>query len=1250
MVAAANRKNKTKTTPKATEEDEANDTFFTDDDDEAESVADSAASDTFFTDDDEAGVKRVSAAAVIDDRFRGGLLGLLVLGRDLADDEVVDGRTARQLRMAQETFVSAVTPAPAPRRLPPVLSIACVDAAKSVYSDPRDLRVAGGSACGRDAYIVQSLPDHLLRLQEAKHKYGRMAEDVAIRRQIWEIDARYGESSKEAYVASDPVGAEAITTCVLDGWLAESKSNRAPPVALFRRFLGPSALYDGDRVVVRPVRRALVDRASWVRALRSATLPPFREAESFDASLGGFVVGGEGLVAPTLAETSGGACSLRVALMRGGVAEDPPGAEVAALIRGVQEATAAIASETASANENENEDALSLETALEPIDEMSEFASSSDAERERRGAPRPKEGGGAVADSDTVSEGCEADLPELPGQLDRTVADVLQLVGSDPKVTAVQGHLLTAGPVFELEPTATPRVHVYGHVRSIDPGSACMTLASARIREAGERLREEVDAAIAASAARRAEDRGVFPDVRAGLRAFSVAYERIRRPVRERLGASATTEAARIVAELASVEPRDEIDYDGLLALGISDAAFYARSAPVASAPGGAGGKDRPEDFLAVRGAGRLFHPRDLLAELASSLGLSPPLGVTEERAVLDGFEYHMPSGEGESARQLRRRIAEIRRRRAELMAKVDRSGKQYDAVERKLMDRLRTEAAPKMVAEAICGLCAVLSEVVLVEDPERVASAPSGALSACLAAMARRRAKAKAKAKAAEVDLLDLLACAAAGLLSGRLPPPTPTEVDLRAQIEAAIDEVRADLPEKKLRVAAAIPRNPSGVPADFRPARSQPAPGSRSAPSGRLMSASSRLISELWTHVRSVGSSKLRVKDDVFAVRSSDACCSFVVADAFNDDDASKNNNNNNKRNKQKQDVERSRWQALGEDSAAIRSAFEAIDRTRGSEDASERDVVLAGTPVALSLTVERDGPSASASASVVIVHENAVPVDPPAVAAPTIDAAAEDLDAAFRELRASVPRLGASLADLAAESGRRFEALRKLDDGVSASNDLRDLLIGEDGEDGPRIAHGFVRAELASSLTRLGSSARMTAALAADRELAQISAAVASRGPSSSTAWREKCQELATACAAASRAPEALAPHVAIWACLELASCDDDAGPRAAIVLLSRLGDRAAFNRRDREEEEDVELQQKMEDARARVKSSLDDLSDEQREILRERRKIGLVDDVRAAVGEGEGRAATAEDAAEDAAEANGDRVVDAIDMYA
>jgi hypothetical protein len=267
---------------------------------------------------------------------------------------------------------------------------------------------------------------------------------------------------------------------------------------------------------------------------------------------------------------------------------------------------------------------------------------------------------------------------------------------------------------------------------------------------------------------------------------------------------------------------------------------------------------------------------------------------------------------------------------------------------------------------------------------------------------------------------------------------------------------------------------------------------------------------------------------------------------------------------------------------------------------------------------------------------------------------------------------------------------------EDEESAASDVYQVLFPGSGATGggEYVALAFTKAELCPALMRLGASARVSAALAADRDLAQIAAAASLSDAPAAVRWRARCRELAGACSGVSTyfagnfssspskppspspspsssspsAPSTIPSHATVFALWALARSyggngpghsqevpnSEDVGIRAARVMFSRLVERIAFNRRDRDAQERVALQQKMEDARAKARASMENLSDEQREILRERRKIGRVDDVESAVGEG--AAATDDDAGSSASSSSmgmGDGeagVVDAIDMYA
>ena len=454
----------------------------------------------------------------------------------------------------------------------------------------------------------------------------------------------------------------------------------------------------------------------------------------------------------------------------------------------------------------------------------------------------------------------------------------------------------------------------------------------------------------------------------------------------------------------------------------------------------------------------------------------------------------------------------------------------------------------------------------------------------------------------------------------------------------------------------------------------RTQPRPGSRSSPTGLRMSTSSRLVSELWHHVQDEhGPARLRVKNQVVGVLSSDACCAYAVTEPRGSAGAAASNADSDDVDAdvaESDEEVRSRWQALASESEDVKAALEESDRMRQADDEDESDRVMAGIPVAATLEAvvglmtspAEDGGEDIRQSDVVLLESNAMPTmpedddgddDADAATGRQLEAMRRDDALAREELAASD-----SIDDLRVETTERYAALTNtvgLDEDVAAA-DVFDLLLRQHTENGggsgERIAGGFLRAELGPSLTRLGTSAIVTPALAADRELAQIAAAASLTD--SAVAWRARCRRLADVCSVAAQTAPRLSAYVAVfvmWALSrETQNALEDVSVRAAHVLFSRLAERAAFNRNDRAAEEQVELQQKMEDARARVRSAVENLSDEQREILRERRKIGRVDDVESAVGEG---AAVASSSSDDHPSSMGDGeagVVDAIDMYA
>ena len=1313
--------------------------------------------------------------ALADERYRGGVMGLLMLGVESVPGAIIDERA---LRLAQHTFVGAATAgaavaASSPSSNTPLLFLPAFEAARKLYHDPRELASAVGDAvsvCTLRPGPQSSLPEYLMRREDARRKLGRSAPHDDVRRQLAALAQRFeapppldvdGVDAGAVGRAMAPVdSADAVSWCALSGSLALA-AKRAPPIAVLRRLVAQE-----EPPVSVPAGRAVVvfGRRAWDRAMRTSSMPAFvrvdvaarrrfalslRPGQEVDLHVsapllrppsqdavpiprtfkGVVVVGAAGtsfrllngwknamdgtdVVAATYAQAVGGGDADDVAVSKTRLMRDagcpalilegedgdddddddfavvgqPTAAEaMVALCSDAGSVREVLLSTGASSVDRRYADlvhlvqanVLAAEQAHDPppvavavtfdvdagapsfIDAMMAFVSPATEEIVGGGAvevaarrPRKPHAAAVAAPS--------CDLPSLPGETDRSLRDWMRGgVAVEVEVACAQGHLRTAGPVLKADATG---LLVYDHIRTVDPSSTCRSAAAERLRAAEAAASDDVDDD---------DDHIRTVGVGSALAAYASVLARLRSPVPPSvppafLRRQREQNDHRVAAE-------DDAELEQSIVLGMADATHYRAMRDAYRA--------RDEDAVLQLAAKKDPNNsnRKLLGEVAAMLGLSPPLGVAEERAVIDGLEYHMPSGEGEQARLLRRRIAEVRRRRVELMGKADRNGKSYDAVERKLLDRLRADAAPHMLAETVTTLCAVLSVVVLSVSPERVASAPSAALASCLASTMQRGGRRPARHQnKRNVGMTSLLACAAAGVLSGRLAPPAPSEVDLGPAIAGAERAVRAEMPSLEKNAArrrlggVAGRGGPSLAWPHFRPLlaqQQQPSAGGRARrPDGRLGSAH-LLLPALWEHVNGAHGARLHVPAAASApssasggyvgARSATACCAFAVAEPGEDvRDAT------------------TRWGALAESSTDIARALVA-DRQLDDAAGSAADVGIqpASAPQALEQALA-DPQVPPADREVLVVPAGALFEPTPLPRAP----AARPRGGTER-FELFVERLGsevatelvpqpASEAALSAETRSRFTALavKTLRIDAAEADDVLAVITSVEDGDGERIASAFLRAELAPSLSRLATSARLTAALAADRDLAPVAAAIAQHAtPAFAVAVRERLRALAAACGAAAPFPE-FAADTAVFAMWALSRAGEDLGPRveeavvrASSVMFARLTARVDLNRRDRYDLELVALQQKMEDARARARKEGEQLSAEQRELLRERRLVFRADVAAAGDGGGDGADAGGATAASpgwgegDAANVDddggggGDGIIDARGMY-
>jgi len=796
--------------------------------------------------------------------------------------------------------------------------------------------------------------------------------------------------------------------------------------------------------------------------------------------------------------------------------------------------------------------------------------------------------------------------------------------------SAAQGHMRLADAV--LVRSAAGDGLTYDHVRAVEPNKACNSALTLRLRHA--------EAALLIASSRTGGDTGTWTAL---VKAWASAVRSAASTTRAfRAGATRTWKPPDEEVRLNASAEGEEGDYDSLVAgiIGAADMPHY-RSGPLGTF----------RDLPAAKNRDAILDasvPASLLAEMAALIGLSPPIGISEQRVILDELETLMPGGEGEQGRQLRRRLADVKARRAELMVKADASGPKYEAIERRLIERLRADAEPKVLGETAAHIGAILSALVE-SQPGRLASAPSPALLSCLRGKtAGGGGGTRRSTKKSGASLADVLACALSTVLSGRVLPPGPSDAEVTSYLQDAVGHIGADTDALARRLQQAssggLQAKKSGdTPpwAHFRPRPEQPEP----QPTRRGIAPARRLLAELWTHVRSeqptlalgaavrsAGRDRKRFQPQQSTAASllllhpsAAACCSYSTSA-----DSS------------------SAWSHLAANSAAIALALKSDQdlRNRGGESDARAVVgIPPATPPNLALS-RRDYHAGVQDEGGIISNEDWSSTEAmPVLSAGTVLSALAPSNANVEETLALVLSFGEGtpLADelspgggadaLASETARRFEDFgRRLALG-HAADELRDALLLplEDDElaaDAVRVARGFLMHELGPTLSRLSRS-EVGGALSADRELSAVAGAL-----SSSEVPQEKAREvrarlaaLAAACPVTARACEeatlqgmssAAVRQVAgaatvfvLWSVSRVAEgLPHNAGEalsRASASLATRLAERLAHTRRDRYEEEETRLRERVDEARQKRRQAEESLTDEQREMLRELRRI-------------------------------------------
>lgn len=802
--------------------------------------------------------------------------------------------------------------------------------------------------------------------------------------------------------------------------------------------------------------------------------------------------------------------------------------------------------------------------------------------------PKPPKIKGGAEEKETPPTGCDLDTlpdrpmeswirdpsPEAPGdppEAHETKAmkqhgvrtrfwdeyrSAVSTTGSEVLIGISQGHLRLAGPVMLAKKNADGDsldrlvYPTYDHIRAVEPRGACRTFHAKALQSLAasqEKAFEEVMSNAEEDVTRIAGTNRAWASL--------ISDSKIRR--RDRVRGSIKN------AVFDSLEYRDDE-----LELGIDDVFHYREVKQVVDEGNGS--------FLQEPDA-----PSKLLREMAYLLGVSPPLDVTEERTILDELEYHLPGGEGEQARILRKRIDDVKRRRNELMAKAGVGGRAYEAVENRLIDRLRKDSTVKIISETVVYIAILLSNTV----GDRIAESPSGALRSCLElpANAKRAIGAAKVIKAkrgrrvggmgggegggeggmagtgggeAAIDLLSLLSCAGTTVIGTRCPPDAPpppeaSSVEIAKRIvaiKATMGDVMVSSEGKTQRKA----KDDRGI-HHFKPLP-------------ELHKNNTGSIAALWSHVRSS-----QVSVEGVLINPVSSCCSY--------------------------DSELSGiWTSIKVPPAGdIQLAY-----TIGIQPAKDLPIV----------TTFLNKNKLSSPTFVPVRIPDTFMVDPIVQEADIVEGVEVEEDMSV--LLEADPTLSSELVPPGGLAALSQENKMRLDNLMGNDNDenVRNLLHPNGTQRAPeeaesaRILSAFLRSELAPALRKM-SSPEITALLSADADIAKCSSEL--RDPET----RSRLSQLADACSAASHAETVMVLSsvvtFALWATStmgkDLPQKSAEASKHAAAILLRRLSGRLEISRSDHLEEDTVKVKAIKEALRAANRAALEKLTDTDRELLGE-----------------------------------------------
>jgi hypothetical protein len=643
--------------------------------------------------------------------------------------------------------------------------------------------------------------------------------------------------------------------------------------------------------------------------------------------------------------------------------------------------------------------------------------------------------------------------------------------------------------------------------------------------------------------------------------------------------------------------------------------------------------------------------PHRLLAAFADVLGDNLDLSAGERRAVLDNFEFYMRDVQT----ALERNIMGVKRRRAELMKRVNLRGEAYDAFEQQLIERLRARSDSDRLQDGAVAMAALI----LLLHPDAAAASQASmaqAASEVLAAYGesyqppdlRRQHDGKPgaadEAQDAKQTTKRRRVAAVGGAAAGVSLKLRQEQQWLVAAIGARREAIAQDKPHGAVipaKTSSAAARKGTAADGDdavpapaawprFRPTMSsspaRPATSTRrSGKKNDARHATSKLLWALGSHIQ--GQSPLVLGFNRKPLRNVNACCIRPATDdAWSD------------------------LLGVSSGSSALRALHSAVVQAPLDEDAEvvmgvaharrcrRADVAPDASATERAAAADIDVPSPS-----VVTMASTNPPGKSDVAAG--DAALKALAAAATGLLPADPAVLAisgsgrpdtkTWADLQASYAAAFDALAAdagLDEGTKAELAARYVAIPDErAGDVLRELRSFVRADVAPTLRRVGGNDGMGGkGRAEDVPLRELVARITAHSPpleaaEASGALTSTARLLTSVLRASSSAVHVAAGSERYWAALTGYVCvaamravvaaappSSRLAPLMAAVaglMVRRWGDKLRFNRSDAREEEERAIKQERE-AVKRERRRLDDLmNDDEKELQRQLRAVGL-----------------------------------------